>query len=275
MDCLDTLIELLDSNDPIDNIPTTHLAPKSRFTPHLKDYKNIEVFLEMILSHDPTPQYSAEIKTLLNQALIDKLITKNEFDFMLVKQPVLSTFYSLPKVHKSLDNPSGRPIVSGCGNLTQNLSIYLDKILSPIEFVKILNKNDFDLRFTSELGGNQINFLDITITIKEGGLVQTTLFKKHTATNSLLNWTSYHPQPLKAGIPIGQYLRLRHALPHMMRVTARRGSNFRDTLVQSHLAPRKKGLNNYLPKGSYKCGHCSACEFMERNSKEFTDKQRV
>ena len=45
-------------------------------------------------------------------------------------------FYVLPKIHKELDSklPLGypdRPIVSGCGSFTENISAYVDSILKP------------------------------------------------------------------------------------------------------------------------------------------------
>ena len=45
-------------------------------------------------------------------------------------------FYVLPKIHKKLDSAlplgyPGRPIVSGCGSLTENISAYIDSILKP------------------------------------------------------------------------------------------------------------------------------------------------
>uniref|UniRef100_A0A1B8XYI2 Helix-turn-helix domain-containing protein n=2 Tax=Xenopus tropicalis TaxID=8364 RepID=A0A1B8XYI2_XENTR len=42
----------------------------------------------------------------------------------------------------------------------------------------------------------------------QSGKINTTVYRKQTATNSLLHYTSFHPTPLKKGIPIGQYLRL-------------------------------------------------------------------
>lgn len=41
------------------------------------------------------------------------------------------------------------------------------------------------------------------------GELNTTIYQKPTATNSLLHWQSSHPMALKKGIPRGQYLRLR------------------------------------------------------------------
>lgn len=41
-------------------------------------------------------------------------------------------FYHLPKVHKSLDNSPGRPIVAAMDSVTTGLSLYIDHFLQPI-----------------------------------------------------------------------------------------------------------------------------------------------
>lgn len=41
-------------------------------------------------------------------------------------------FFSLPKVHKDIKNPPGRPIVSGQGGKTENLSRFIDEQLRPL-----------------------------------------------------------------------------------------------------------------------------------------------
>lgn len=63
------------------------------------------------------------------------------------------------------------------------------------------------IRFTSEISKTTIHFLYLTITLGEDGSVMTKVYRKATSTNSFLHWNSYHPTPLKSGIPIGQYLR--------------------------------------------------------------------
>ena len=45
-------------------------------------------------------------------------------------------FYVLPKIHKELNSKlplgyPGRPIVSDCGSLNENISAYVDSILKP------------------------------------------------------------------------------------------------------------------------------------------------
>ncbi|XP_069624016.1 uncharacterized protein [Ranitomeya imitator] len=53
-----------------------------------------------------------------------------------------------------------------------------------------------------------IEFLDIRLSIEQSSIV-CTLYRKPTSTNSLLHYTSFHPQHLKNGIPKGQFLRLK------------------------------------------------------------------
>ncbi|CAJ0962483.1 unnamed protein product [Ranitomeya imitator] len=72
------------------------------------------------------------LKDLDRQALRDLMELLDENENYQVKFPVIPTFYMLPKVHKSLSNPPGRPIVSGIEGLYEKSCIYLDFFLQPI-----------------------------------------------------------------------------------------------------------------------------------------------
>ncbi|CAJ0958547.1 unnamed protein product [Ranitomeya imitator] len=308
-----------------------------------------------VLRNDPTEGYTSELRDILTRALGSKLVSHNEYNFLLPKSPMVSTFYSLPKIHKGLNPLKGRPIVSGVDALSQNSSVYLDRVLRPFvtalpsyirdtsdlltklegvlvepdtiiasidvealyssirhqdglsairhflssrgiqcrphnafllellnfgiqrnyflfcgryyhqlrgtamgspcaptyanlllgwwedkfedetwcpriifwgrfiddilvlwkgdvgsftDFVSYLNTTLEGLFFTFEVGGQSISFLDVHIKRQEDGSLSTTIFRKPTATNSLLRWESHHPFPLKRGIPKGQFLRL-------------------------------------------------------------------
>ncbi|XP_073425413.1 uncharacterized protein [Dendrobates tinctorius] len=53
-----------------------------------------------------------------------------------------------------------------------------------------------------------VTFLDLTVSKMNGG-ISTRLFRKPTATNSLLDYTSFHPSHTRNGVPVGQFLRVR------------------------------------------------------------------
>lgn len=58
-------------------------------------------------------------------------ITADEFSYMFVEHPITPIFYALPKIHKSLTNPPGRPIVAGIGSVTERISSFVDSFLKP------------------------------------------------------------------------------------------------------------------------------------------------
>ncbi|XP_077113033.1 uncharacterized protein LOC143768226 [Ranitomeya variabilis] len=76
------------------------------------------------------------------------------------------------------------------------------------DFVNTLNDNPWNIRLTSQYSQGDIEFLDLKLSVMETRIV-TTLYRKPTATNSLLHFTSFHPQHLKRGIPKGQFYRVK------------------------------------------------------------------
>ncbi|XP_071984330.1 uncharacterized protein [Engystomops pustulosus] len=67
---------------------------------------------------------------------------------------------------------------------------------------------DVESLYTNIIHETEVDFLDLRITTRDGH-IETTLYRKETATNNLLHYSSFHPQHLRDGIPIGQFLRLR------------------------------------------------------------------
>lgn len=84
------------------------------------------------LGQNPVDTYMNERDTILNNALENNWLTKSQFDFLKSEHPVTPVFYLLPKIHKRLDNPPGRPIVASKDSLTENLSQYVDHFLKEI-----------------------------------------------------------------------------------------------------------------------------------------------
>jgi hypothetical protein len=70
-----------------------------------------------------------EIDKVLNEALVKQEITQKEFNAITTKEKGPGKFYQLFKVQKAHDPPNlpqGRPITSGCGSITENLSLFVD-----------------------------------------------------------------------------------------------------------------------------------------------------
>lgn len=83
------------------------------------------------LKSNPTETFKKEIHDVL-QCLFERgEINKNELDFMKVDHPITPVIYTLPKIHKNIENPPGRPIISGIGSLTEKISTFIDSFLRP------------------------------------------------------------------------------------------------------------------------------------------------
>ncbi|XP_078506462.1 uncharacterized protein LOC144765749 [Lissotriton helveticus] len=93
---------------------------------------------------------------------------------------------------------------------------YIDDVLvvwrgtvdSVNEFHQWLNSRNQFLKFTMETNKERIAFLDLSIYVTTAGL-QSELYKKPMARNSLLLYESYHPKSLRQHLPYGQFLRVR------------------------------------------------------------------
>lgn len=79
-------------------------------------------------------KFEQEFYQLVVIAFQNNLISKNVWEFIRIPFPRTPTFYALPTLHKSMLHPSGRPIISGNGSLTQNLSKFIDSHLRPHMF---------------------------------------------------------------------------------------------------------------------------------------------
>lgn len=98
---------------------------------YLKEAKNIlyDTRYYEILTNDPSKSHFAEYTALIQSTYESHVITKKELEFLTPSNPVMPIYYHLPKVHKTLTNPPGRPIIAGIGSLTSSLSEYIDLFL--------------------------------------------------------------------------------------------------------------------------------------------------
>ena len=83
------------------------------------------------------------------------------------------------------------------------------------KFISDINDCLSEIKFTYEISGKEISFLDTVVQLKENKL-QTTLYTKPTDSNNYLHYRSAHPPHCKKGIPYGQFLRIRHICSNLV-----------------------------------------------------------
>lgn len=78
-----------------------------------------ETYLPLL--YDPTAKYKRELEKLIDKGFSKDLINKKEKAFLVPMAPRIPVIYFLPKILKSLDNPPGRPIISGLDSVTSRI----------------------------------------------------------------------------------------------------------------------------------------------------------
>ena len=70
-----------------------------------------------------------EINLVVEEAYDNNILTKEEYEAMRVDDKKAARFYATFKVHKNHEEgkaPPERPIISGNGSITENISAYVD-----------------------------------------------------------------------------------------------------------------------------------------------------
>ena len=90
----------------------------------LRFYKALDV--------DPTDKHQEAVRDVVGD-LLDRGVINQKTARDLVETKVRSPhFYTLPKIHKSIENPPGRPIVSSYQAPTERISAFVDLVLKPL-----------------------------------------------------------------------------------------------------------------------------------------------
>ncbi|CAJ0955327.1 unnamed protein product [Ranitomeya imitator] len=84
------------------------------------------------IPRDPTFDIDRKIKYIVKSYLDRNIIDHKTATFLSHPHPITPVFYILPKIHKSLINPPGRPIVASTESILSPLSVFLEKILTPL-----------------------------------------------------------------------------------------------------------------------------------------------
>ncbi|CAJ0957399.1 unnamed protein product [Ranitomeya imitator] len=143
------------------------------------------------LSHNPTSSIATKILNTIELYLLSNTIDKKVYEFLVNQFPITPVFYVLPKVHKRLDKPPGRPIVASTDSVLSPLSILLEKMLTPmVKLTKsfILDTGDF-IKLIKDIG--QVPCDSILVTWDVNSLYTSIIHEKGlTAVQELLNGSS-------------------------------------------------------------------------------------
>ncbi|CAJ0954330.1 unnamed protein product [Ranitomeya imitator] len=85
-----------------------------------------------VIHRDPVTNITTKIRSLLKHYLDRHIIDQKTVSFLVNPHPITPVFYILPKIHKSLQNPPGRPIVASTDSVLSPLSVFLERILTPL-----------------------------------------------------------------------------------------------------------------------------------------------
>ncbi|CAJ0939379.1 unnamed protein product [Ranitomeya imitator] len=96
----------------------------------LSQLSNREVYLP--LDNNPTLLIKERISSVLEKALALHIIDRKTKEFLTKDYPIIPVFYVLPKIHKNITKPPGRPIVASTDSILSPLSILLEKVLTPL-----------------------------------------------------------------------------------------------------------------------------------------------
>lgn len=95
----------------------------------LKILKNTKCYQK--ISPSIVDRMNQEFYQLIDESFRDGAIDRDTWDFVCTRYPRLPTMCALPKVHKNLHNPPGRPIISGNGSISEGVSQVIDQYLRP------------------------------------------------------------------------------------------------------------------------------------------------
>ena len=84
------------------------------------------------LSYDCTEKFVRDVAEAIGKAAINKVIDDDLADLLLVGSPKAGNIYFLPKIHKEIQPPPGRPICNTINTPTMNLSKWVDMQLQPL-----------------------------------------------------------------------------------------------------------------------------------------------
>ena len=93
-----------------------------------RQLSNTEFYTQ--LDHNPTDQYRTQVQNAIEDMYQNGEIDETVKDYLTDHQCKTSNFYMLPKIHKSIRPPPGRPILSANGSPTEKISAFVDHFIN-------------------------------------------------------------------------------------------------------------------------------------------------
>jgi hypothetical protein len=121
----------------------------------------------MSLQNNPLPDFQQELIDYFKQVCKEGYLKESDAEQLIINEPRTPVFYTLPKIHKSLTSPKGRPIVSGYNSFTEMISHFVDfQILKISQNCSSYIKDTTDfLRKLSALGQLPDNSILVTMDV--------------------------------------------------------------------------------------------------------------
>ena len=116
---------------------------------------------------DLTGKHHRDIVQILENMLMQGQIHISCYNYLADSNVRTAQFYMLPKIHKTLQNPPGRPIVSGNGCPTERISQFIDHFLQPcVKNIRSYIKDTTDFLYMLDSVGNlPANCLLVTLDV--------------------------------------------------------------------------------------------------------------
>ncbi|XP_073417787.1 uncharacterized protein [Dendrobates tinctorius] len=226
------------------------------------------------LTFNPLSSFQNLLIDILDKALAQGIIAKKLLDRIRNSHPKLPTFYLIPKIHKSIVDPPGRPIVADSahpGSTIRGIPIgqflRARRICSKEESFE-RQAVDLTRRFLDRGYSKKMikrGYLRATKTTRNNLLYGTSSRNKGEQSNQIrfISTFSNKWDDLRGivrnhwGVLMVDPV-LRKILPAQPSFVAKRSANLRDTLVHSHFEPRKEKSKSGTP-GFFPCGLCKGC----------------
>ncbi|CAJ0960092.1 unnamed protein product [Ranitomeya imitator] len=129
------LQELVHDDDiiikPADKGVAVVIIDKSKYIAEINRQLRDEMVYQK-LDSDPKFGIMGEINDCLKEAFENKIIDQELMNYLSLEFPRTPVLYITPKIHNSLVDPPGRPIVSGVDSVFSRIGTFLDKILNSI-----------------------------------------------------------------------------------------------------------------------------------------------